>query len=306
MAGKALAAEVGFLEAVVLDHGPHGAVQNQDALAQQLAQCARHRGCHAVTWGSRERGEGLDGVLTAPRSPQQPLPVNEIPGRQKGLRGRGFLATCLTWPQYAANRHEVSYVYQSIQEPTWGQTGRQPTGAAWRHGGGPTPSRSSTVCRSTPAISIRLRRAVAPVSRRTAARGSFSRSAMKRSRASLAALSVGGAPTRMRIASPYQPMTSVRPARGCTCTTMLVFIAERTAAGSLAASYHPHHPAHHDADREPGDQRRDVEHPQGRDDPTQRLDDPVGDHVGRPDPSVVPARPEPGCHHPDQERDQHP
>ncbi|MCY1303545.1 hypothetical protein D9M70_532570 [compost metagenome] len=40
MGGKALAAEIGLAQLVALDHGAHGAIQDQNALAQQAGEFA--------------------------------------------------------------------------------------------------------------------------------------------------------------------------------------------------------------------------------------------------------------------------
>src|SRR3546814_19640229 len=60
--GEALAAEIGLAQLVALDHGAHGAIQDQDALAKQAGEVA------AAGIGRRrrsaERRVGKEGVST--------------------------------------------------------------------------------------------------------------------------------------------------------------------------------------------------------------------------------------------------
>src|SRR6266513_3179086 len=77
----------------------------------------------------------------------------------------------------------------------------------------------ATASAATPSTATVLRRAVAPLAMVTAPCGTPTRSATKRTSSAFAAPSTGAAATLILMASPCQPDTSVRRARGTTCTT---------------------------------------------------------------------------------------
>jgi hypothetical protein len=74
MVGKARAPVSAFVQAVCLNHRSHPAVEKEDSLAEEFA----------------ELGSWLH---------------KKIPAAKERAQGRGFLAVCFTWPQYAANHH---------------------------------------------------------------------------------------------------------------------------------------------------------------------------------------------------------
>src|SRR5256885_5773913 len=77
----------------------------------------------------------------------------------------------------------------------------------------------ATASAATPSTATVLRRAVAPLAMVTAPCGTPTRSATKRTSSAFAAPSTGAAATLILMASPCQPDTSVRRARGTPCTT---------------------------------------------------------------------------------------
>ena len=76
------------------------------------------------------------------------------------------------------------------------------------------PKRDVTSSRVAPVIATTFERLLRPATKRTAGRGRQSSSAIKRTKASFAESSTGGAVSRIRTASPCKPTTSVREARG--------------------------------------------------------------------------------------------